>query len=219
MKLRSDLPLWQRIYLRALKPLHARKIARNVQDFSGGDAEYAEYVEQQIWKTRGKRFTNSRSRLDIYVDLVLEHCADLPPDPKVLSIGPRNHFELDSMRERSFTNVTGVDLWPTDSRIVKGDMHDLPFNDSQFDLLFASHVFEHSYDFAKVAKQCVRVLKNTSYLFCAIPIDYEIGTVDRVDFGTLENFVKYFPTDTEVVLCEPAVDSTKELRIVLKFNN
>jgi SAM-dependent methyltransferase len=202
-----------------MKPLHSRRIARNVQDFSDGDSEYAEYVEQQIWKTRGKQFTNSRSRLDIYVDLVLEHCTALPANPKVLSIGPRNHFELDSMKESGLTNVTGVDLWPTDPRIVKGDMHDLPFDDDHFDLIFASHVFEHSYDFAKVAKQCVRVLKKNSYLFCAIPIDYEVGTVDRVDFETFENFIKYFPENTEKILCEPAVDSTKELRIVLKFND
>ena len=210
--------MWQRIYLRLLKPIHERRIAKNVEDFSDGDADYAEYVEQQIWKTRGKLFTNSRSRLDIYVDLVLEHCTNLSSNPKVLSIGPRNHFELDSMSDRGLSNVTGVDLWPTDSRIVKGDMHDLPFEDSQFDLVFASHVFEHSYDFSKVAQQVARVLKPNGYLFAAIPIDYEIGTVDRVDFGTYENFIEHFPNEPHQVICHPAVDSTKELRIILKFS-
>jgi ubiquinone/menaquinone biosynthesis C-methylase UbiE len=123
------------------------------------------------------------------------------------------------MSDRGLSNVTGVDLWPTDSRIVKGDMHDLPFPDDQFDLVFASHVFEHSYDFTKVANQVERTLKKNGYLFCAIPIDYEIGTVDRVDFGTFENFVQHFPENVEKVLCEPAIDSTKELRIILKFGS
>jgi ubiquinone/menaquinone biosynthesis C-methylase UbiE len=117
------------------------------------------------------------------------------------------------------SNVTGVDLWPTDSRIVRGDMHDLPFEDNEFDLVFASHVFEHSYDFAKVAEQCTRVLKTTGYLFAAIPINYEVGDADRVDFGTYENFAHHFPTKPEMVICHPAVGSTSELRMILKFND
>jgi SAM-dependent methyltransferase len=219
LKLRSDLKLWQRIYLRLVKPIHDRKIAQNVEQFSGGDAEYAEYVESQMVKTRGKRFTNSRFRIDVYIDLVLNNCKDLASNPSVLNIGPRNHHELDSMTDRGLSDVTGVDLWPTDSRIVKGDMHDLPFEDDQFDLVFASHVFEHSYDFAKVANQVQRVVKKNGYLFCAVPIDYEEGPIDRVDFGTFENFVKYFPDNVEKVLSETATGATNELLIILKFGS
>jgi SAM-dependent methyltransferase len=193
-------------------------MAQNVLEFSAGNTEYAAYINAQAWKTRGKQFTNTRFQLDAFVDLILNQCADLPKDPKILSIGSRNHFELDALSDRGLTNVQGVDLWSTDSRVVKGDMHDLPFEDSQFDLIFASHVFEHSYDFPKVAQQCLRVLKPAGYLFAAFPIGYEVGEIDRVDFGTYENFVKHFPSEPQMVICQPAVGSMKELRIILKFD-
>ena len=78
------MPLSQRVYMRLLKPRHTRRITENVAEFS-----------------------NSRSRLDVYVDLVLERCVDLPENPKILSIGSRNHYKLVSMADRGLSNVTG----------------------------------------------------------------------------------------------------------------
>lgn len=218
MRLRSDTPFWQRVHLRLTRAVHEKRITKHVQEFSNGNPEYAEYVEAQIRKTRAKRFANARGRLDPYVDLVLKHCVDLAPSAKILSLGTRNHFELDALKDRGLANVTGLDLWPTDSRILKGDMHDLPFEDNTFDLIFASHVFEHAYDFEKVARQCVRVLKKGGYLFCAFPVRRELNNVDRIDYGTVENFITYFPEKPELVLGMSAFYDNNELRIILRFN-
>jgi predicted SAM-dependent methyltransferase len=80
------------------------------------------------------------------------------------------------------------------------DMHALRFSDASFDLIFASHVFEHAYDFGMVARECVRVLKPDGYIFCAFPTDFELSHHDRVDFKTTDGLLRHFKGwDVEVL--------------------
>ncbi len=110
----------------------------------------------------------------------------------MLCIGARNEVELDVFARESFRNVTAIDLWSASQRIRVCDMHALTFPDNAFALVFASHVFEHAWDFPRVAAECVRVLRPGGYLFCAVPTGFEPSEHDRYDFKDAKGLRAYF---------------------------
>ncbi len=186
--------LTQRIRLRLTRRIDRSRIAANVERLSNGDAEYSEYLKAQATKTRNKKFIDTRAlRTNAFLKQVRSDCRELGDRSVVLAVGPRNHFELDAFSDARFSNVVGLDLYVSDPRIILGDMHDIPFGARRFDLVFASHVFEHAFDFSKVANEIVRVLKPGGFLFAAIPVAYEPGLIDRIDFNNVETLVSYFP--------------------------
>lgn len=72
--------------------------------------------------------------------------------------------------------ATGIDI--TKEKIDKGindgldlhigDMHNLPFEDNQFDYVFISHTLEHAIDIEKAISECVRVARKE--VFIIVPI-------------------------------------------------
>lgn len=153
---------------------------------------YRRYLRAQIRQSRAKRAKDASFRLVPFVDLIRSECPDLALDAPVLCIGARNEVELDVFRKAGFTDVLAIDLWSTSPRIRVGDMHALTFPDEAFSLVFASHVFEHAWDFSRVAAECMRVLRPGGYLFCAVPTDFEPSEHDRYDFKDAKGLLAYF---------------------------
>ena len=160
--------------------------------------DYRRYLWAQIRQSRAKRHKNASFRLVPFVELIKRHCSDLTATSPILCIGARNEGELDIFARNGFRNVTAMDLWSSSPRIIVCDMHRLVFPDGSFDLIFASHVFEHSWDFPKVAAECMRVLRPGGYVFCAVPTGFEPTGHDRYDFkdaaGILAYFARWRPT-------------------------
>jgi len=153
---------------------------------------YRRYLRAQVRQSRAKRAKDASFRLVPFVDLIRRECPDLALDAPVLCIGARNEIELEILQRAGFTDVTAIDLWSASPRIRVGDMHALTFADGAFALLFASHVFEHAWDFARVAAECVRVLRPAGYLFCAMPTGFEPSEHDRYDFKDAKGLLAYF---------------------------
>lgn len=162
--------------------------------------QYAAYLLAQVRQTRAKRHKDASFRLKPFVALVRDRCPELRPSSEVLSLGPRNEIELDILADAGLGRVTGLDLWPASSRIRRGDMHRLPFEDASFDLVFASHVFEHAFDFPRVADECRRVLRPGGVVFCAVPTGFEPTAHDRTVFRTPEEIVAHFAAGRPTVL-------------------
>ena len=59
---------------------------------------------------------------------------------------------------------------------VKMDVHDIPFEDNHFDIVFCNHVLEHVEDDLKVLKEFYRVLKPGGWAILQSPIDYSYET-------------------------------------------
>ena len=154
--------------------------------------EYRRYLWAQIRQSRAKRHKDASFRLVPFVELIKRHCSNLTPTSPILCIGARNEVELDTFARNGFRNVTAIDLWSSSVRIIVGDMHRLVFPGGSFDLIFASHVFEHSWDFSKVARECVRVLRPGGYIFSAIPTGFEPTDHDRYDFKDAAGLLTYF---------------------------
>ena len=153
---------------------------------------YACYRRAQVRQSRAKRHKDASFRLDPFVRLILDRCPELKNEARVLCIGARNDVEIRILERYGFRDITAIDLWSSSPRIRVMDMHALDFPDETFDLVFASHAFEHAFDFDRVAAEVVRVLREPGYVFCAVPVNYELSEHDRVDFKDLNGLLAAF---------------------------
>lgn len=178
---------------------------------------YARYRKAQIRQSHAKRQKDASFRTRPFVETIKATVPALGRDSAVLCIGARNEIELDVFLEAGFGRVSAVDLWSASPRIRVGDMHALPFEDGSFDLIYASHVFEHAYDFPRVVSECMRVIRSPGYLFCAVPVNFETNAHDRYDFRNGEGFLAHFAGRSFEVLYERLLPT--ELSIMLHLRH
>lgn len=98
-------------------------------------------------------------------------------DEPALTIGPRWTGEIVYFREQlGLSNAIGLDLFSNNESLVKiGDMHDMPFADSTFALVYQRNTFNKSYDIRKAIEECVRVLRDGGVLVTDDCYDYTDG--------------------------------------------
>ena len=86
----------------------------------------------------------------------------LRADEPALTIGPRWLGEIAYFRERlGMQGTVGLDLFSDDEeRIRVGDMHDMPFADETFGLVYQRNTFDKSYDIRRCLRECLRVLRH-----------------------------------------------------------
>lgn len=84
------------------------------------------------------------------------------PTLKTLSIGPRAEGELLLIAGYGFTwqNIHAIDLFSYSPRIDVGDMHDMPYEDSTFDIVFSGWSLAYSDDRPRALREIIRVLKD-----------------------------------------------------------
>lgn len=164
--------------------------------------DYARYRRAQIRQSRAKRDKDASFRIEPFVQLIRARCSDLAPSARILCIGARNEVEIRILEGHGFKGVTAIDLWSRSPSIEVMDMHALGFPDASFDLIFASHVFEHAWDFDRVAGECVRVLRPGGYIFCAVPTNFPPSDHDRYDFKDALGLLKHFAPWRVTVLHE-----------------
>lgn len=87
-------------------------------------------------------------------------------DEPVLTIGPRWVGEIHYFRDQlGLKGTIGLDLFTTDKDLVTvGDMHDMPFEDNTFGLIYQRNTFDKSYDIRACLRECVRVLRDGGVL-------------------------------------------------------
>lgn len=94
-------------------------------------------------------------------------------------------------------NAFGVDLIKSkiESAKEKGlnaiemDMHNLKFSDKSFNLVFMSHVIEHSLDPKKVIAEAIRVAKNYVFIICPIEDHKQDNTPHTSPFLSVEEWL------------------------------
>ena len=98
--------------------------------------------------------------------LAIEDINHRLPSLKVLSVGPRSEAELLLYAAYGFTwkNLRGLDLVSYSPMIDVGDMHDMPYEDNSFDVIFVGWVLSYSEDRGRALKEMVRVLKPQGYI-------------------------------------------------------
>lgn len=87
-------------------------------------------------------------------------------DLKILVIGPKLEAEILSIMSYGIPkkNIEAIDLISYSPWIRAGDMHDMPFADSSFDVVLSGWVLAYSDNKQKAADEMIRVSKNGGIL-------------------------------------------------------
>jgi SAM-dependent methyltransferase len=146
-------------------------------------SEYRDYLATQLRRTLSKRETDPGAGA---VTLINNVAAAQPSGGAVLCVGCRNTLELDRFRERGFDEVVGIDVFSRREDILVMDMHQMSFSDDSFDVVYASHSLEHSYDVGRVAREIARVARDGAVVGVEVPVRTQRSAADRVVFSGLD---------------------------------
>jgi hypothetical protein len=104
------------------------------------------------------------------------------PNVDVLSIGPRSEIEIFGLMAAGFSpdRIKAVDLFSYSPLVDVGDMHQLPYADNSFDVIFLGWVLSYSRDQQAVARELTRVARDRAIV--AIAGDYSDDTRARPAF-------------------------------------
>lgn len=152
------------------------------------DGEYREYLAVQLRRTLSKRENDPGVGAVTLINRVTRELTS----GRVLCVGCRNTLELDRFREGGFEDVVGVDLFSQRPDILVMDMHELSFPDDSFDVVYASHALEHSYDVERVTRQMVRVARDGAVVAVEVPVRVQASTADRIVFSGLDELRSIF---------------------------
>jgi len=110
--------------------------------------------------------THDRVHHLLHPVVAIEEVATNLPTLKTLSIGPRSEGELLLIAGYGFSwpNIRAVDLFSYSPRIDVADMHDLPYADNSFDIIFNGWCLAYSDDQETALKEMVRVLRPGGFI-------------------------------------------------------
>ena len=182
------------------------------------DPAHARYVWAQARHSVPKRGKPSRLRAEAALAVLMRHPEVLWLvcfGARVLCIGPRNVDELETL-DRAGWRVDGVDLFPTHSRIRRGDIGALPYPAGSYDLIYCAHCLEHSRDVVQAAGEIARVLVPSGLIWLAVPRGGEQSAHDIHRFDRLVDLTDPFRAagvEVEVLIGE---ELEREVRALLR---
>jgi SAM-dependent methyltransferase len=156
--------------------------------------EYRDYLATQLRRTLSKRETDPGVGAVTLINSVAEQGSS---GGTVLCVGCRNGLELDRFRARGFEDVTGIDVFSDRPDILVMDMHEMSFADGSFDVIYASHSLEHSYDVDRVVREIVRVARDGAVVGIEVPVRTQRSAADRVVFSGIEELRGIFEPGIE----------------------
>ncbi len=108
---------------------------------------------------------------------------------KVLDIGCEEGLVIDELSRSFGCDVMGVTFGNIDEKkthyIKQGDMHELPFDDNSFDVVFIMHTLEHSISPYIVLSEIKRVLMDGGELLIIMPEEGDIWTSVPQHYSTM----------------------------------
>ena len=123
------------------------------------------------------KYTSYKRRINFLLGLV-EDNFQVDNNSSVLSIGPRFESELFGLRGLGFKwkQIEAIDTYSYSPHITAGNMHNLPFDNSKFDIIVAGWVIAYSKDPLGALCEFHRVLKPNGVLIFTweLPIGCEL---------------------------------------------
>lgn len=116
---------------------------------------------------------------------------------KALLVGSRGEGEIFLLHSKGYKmeNIKSVDLNSYSPLIDCGDMHELPYGNNSFDLVFLSHTLAYSTNKHQVASELLRV--TTSFGIIAIADTY----YPEDESTSAQNIRNLFPSRLEEIFC------------------
>ena len=91
------------------------------------------------------------------------------PDLKVMHIAPEQHFHKKFRKQKNLVYTTGDLESPIAD--LHFDLHDIPLEDNQYEVIFCNHVMEHVKDDFQCMKELHRIMKPGGWGIMQVPID------------------------------------------------
>lgn len=133
------------------------------------------------------------------------------PKLKMLHIAPEQCF-LDLFKAQSNLDYTTADL-VSPIADVKMDLHNAPFEDNTFDVIFCNHVLEHVNDDHQCMSELYRVMKPGGWGIFQVPLDVNREeTLEDPNITSEEDRLKYYWQKDHVRLY--GMDYAKKLEAV-----
>ena len=137
--------------------------------------------------------------------------------------GARTGQEVAALQSLGIPAI-GVDLVPFEPYTIAGDIHDLQFNDGEFDLIF-SNIFDHSLYPEKFCAEMERVLRPDGVIILHLQIGEELDEYTETYVYDPDEVIKLFsnvvilesraikhdfdPMDWELVLGKTTISANK----------
>lgn len=170
-------------------------------------SSYSEYIEHQRektldpirrekwfgeeWDLKLSKFKECFKRV-LGVDLSGKQC---------IGIGARTGQEVQAFKDLG-ADAIGIDIVPCEPLVVQGDMHDIPFPDNSFDIVFSNSV-DHSFYPEKLVEEVQRVVKSEGLVLLHVlminHIDKSYLGYNVCYFHDSKNLIKLFE-DVEVLV-------------------
>ena len=126
--------------------------------------DYESYVRYQLEKTSNKNKQKKwlgiewQLKIDIFTDLFKSNIDLIQYKKNALCLGSRTGQEVVALQNLGVEKVIGIDLHEFKPYTLKGDIHDLNYDDETFDLEF-TNIFDHSLYPEKFSSEIYRTLK------------------------------------------------------------
>ncbi|HEX4887686.1 MAG TPA: methyltransferase domain-containing protein [Luteibaculaceae bacterium] len=117
------------------------------------------------------------------------------PKLKVLHIAPEQCFYKRFRNQSNLEYLTGDIESPLAD--VKFDLHQAPFEDNSFDVIFCNHVLEHVDDYMQCMRELKRIMKPGGWGIFQVPIDYQRSTTyeDKSITSEEDRLIHYWQKD------------------------
>ena len=112
--------------------------------------KFGKYLESVCYPTN---ISTDRPTRRAEIEKAVSNIPDTYKNGKVLMLGCGDGYEMKILRDRGFTDITGLTYDRREfknaddnkySKVVRGDMHELPFKDNEFDFVYSKETLEHS---------------------------------------------------------------------------
>jgi SAM-dependent methyltransferase len=194
---------------------------------------YKAYREKQ-WKEIDRLY--ELKLFSKHVDIISELSIDenYRKESHVLCIGARYGIEVEVFKQLGFTNISAIDIYPRSENVIEADMHNMPFLDNYFDIIYTHHSLDHSLFPEKAVNEMYRVSKKSAFWIHTIPFD-DYGKEEAIDFDSPNEIISFLKKYTTVIVYKQEVTRNSngfiepvgfclpkgwknEFRIILKIN-
>ena len=114
------------------------------------------------------------------------------------------------MNSLGFYNAKGVEVFKdyikyaqSKGRNVEfGDIHDLPYKDSTFDIVYCRHTLEHTLNPQKAMEELYRIVQSKGVLYVSVPLEMQARgkhTVAIPNLKVFKNIVKSLKPDPTIL--------------------
>lgn len=143
-----------------LQHRNRKRRAAIMDDVRSDDAYVGAVHAYNAGRTQGVPFTRTRRAESIY-QIATAPARCRPNDERLLIVGPRDVHELFIAWTYGFRweNMTGIDLYSEDPRILVMNMEAMTFEADSFDCITMAHTLAYAKDTRQCLSECLRVLK------------------------------------------------------------